>query len=60
MELLMTAQQQKDVFLKVEFVDKNNLEGQNPRRDTSIPSVSAGLPLPGLAVSDPDQFSSMF
>ena len=27
----------------VEFVDKNNLEAQNPRRDTSIPSGSAGL-----------------
>ena len=27
----------------VEFVDKNNLEPQNPRRDTSIPTVSAGL-----------------
>ena len=37
-------QQQKYVFHQVEFVDKNNLEAQNPRRDTSIPSVSAGLP----------------
>ena len=39
-------QQQKYVFHQVEFVDKNNLEAQNPRRDTSIPSVSAGLPPP--------------
>ena len=34
---------QNYVFHQVEFVDKNNLEAQNPRRDTSIPSVSAGL-----------------
>ena len=34
---------QKNVFHQVEFVDKNNLGAQNPRRDTSIPSVSAGL-----------------
>ena len=39
-------QQQKYVFHQVEFVDKNNLEAQNPRRDTSIPIVSAGLILP--------------
>ena len=25
------------------MLTKNNLEAQNPRRDTSIPSVSAGL-----------------
>ena len=31
------------VFRQVEFVDKNNLEAQNPRRGTSIPSVSVGL-----------------
>ena len=40
---LCREQQQKYVFHQVEFVDKNNLEAQNPRRDTSIPSVSAGL-----------------
>ena len=31
------------VFHQVEFVDKNNLEAQNPRRDTCIPNVGAGL-----------------
>ena len=31
------------VFHQVEFVDKNNLEAENPRMDTCIPSVSAGL-----------------
>ena len=40
-------QQQRYVFHPFEFVDKKinkkNLEVQNPRRDTSIPSVSAGL-----------------
>ena len=36
-------QQQKDVFHQVEFVDKNNLEAQTPRRDASIFSASAGL-----------------
>ena len=36
-------QQQKYVFHKFGFVDKNNMETKNPRRDTSIPSVSAGL-----------------
>ena len=35
--------QQKCVFHQVEFVNKNNFEAQNPRRDTSIPSVGAGL-----------------
>ena len=40
------GQEQKDVFCQVGFVDKNNLEAQNPRRDTGIPSVSAGLLLP--------------
>ena len=34
-------QQQKYVSHQVEFVDKNNFEAQSPRRDTSIPSVSA-------------------
>ena len=29
--------------MQVEFVDKINLEAQNPRRNTSIPSVSTGL-----------------
>ena len=33
----------KDVFQQFEFVDKNNLETHNPRRDTSILSVSTGL-----------------
>ena len=32
------------VLHQAEFVDRFNLETQNPRRDTSIPSVSAGLP----------------
>ena len=32
---------------QVEFVDKNHLEDQNPGRDTRIPTVSAGLALPG-------------
>ena len=40
-------QQQKYVVHQVEFVDNNNLEAQNPRRDTSIPSVSAGLRVAG-------------
>ena len=42
---LLTGKNKKTnyVFHQVEFVDKNNLEAQNPRRDTSIPSVSAGL-----------------
>ena len=31
------------VFHQFEFVDKNNLEAQNPMRDTSIPSVSVCL-----------------
>ena len=32
-------QQQEYVFQHIEFVDKNNLEAQNPRRDTStVPS----------------------
>ena len=31
------------VFHQVEFVDKNNLKGQNHRRDTSTASFSAGL-----------------
>ena len=35
--------QQRYVFHQVEFVDKNNLEAKNSRRDTSIPSVSAKL-----------------
>ena len=29
--------------IKLNLLTKNNLEPQNPRRDTSIPSVSAGL-----------------
>ena len=33
----------KNVFNLVQFVNKNNLEAQNPSRDISIPSVSAGL-----------------
>ena len=36
----------KNVFHQFEFVNKFNLETQNPRRDTSIPSVSAGLGYP--------------
>ena len=32
-----------NVLHQVEFVDKNNFEAPNPRRVTSIPSVSAGL-----------------
>ena len=28
---------------QVKFVDKNNLEAQNPRSDNGIPTVSAGL-----------------
>ena len=35
-------QHQQDVVHQVEFVDKNNLEAQTPRRDTSILSVRAG------------------
>ena len=31
-------------FHKVEFINKKNLEAEDPRRDTSIPTVSAGLP----------------
>ena len=38
----------KYVFNHVEFVDQNNMEAQNPRRDTSIPKVSAGLSLARL------------
>ena len=34
----------QNIFCQVEFVDKSNLEAQNPRRDNSIPSISAGLP----------------
>ena len=41
--MIWQEQQQKDVFHQFEFVDKFNLETQNPRRDSSIPSVSAGL-----------------
>ena len=40
--------QHKDVFNHIEIVDKNNLEAQNPKRDTSIPSVSTGLDCVGL------------
>ena len=36
-------QQRKHVSHQIEFVDKNKLEAQNARRDTSIPSVSTGL-----------------
>ena len=43
--LYWSEQQDKYVFNKVEFVDQNNLEAKNPRRDTSIPSVSAGFHL---------------
>ena len=39
----------QNIFHQVEFVNNNNLEAQNPRRDTSIPSVSAGLELMGLS-----------
>ena len=38
-------QEQKYVFYQVEFVDKNNFEAWNPRRDTSIPSVSEVCPV---------------
>ena len=41
---------QNNNFHEVEFVDKNNLELQSPRRDTSIPSVSAGLTMYSMAV----------
>ena len=37
----MAKQQQKYVFYQFEFVDKFNLENQNPRRHTNNPSVSA-------------------
>ena len=40
-------EQQRGVFHQFECVDKINLDAQNPRRDTSIPSVSAGLDHPG-------------
>ena len=40
-------QQQKYVFHLIEFVDKNNLEAQNPWSDTGFPSVNAGLSGPG-------------
>ena len=46
LDLIWPEQQQKDVFHQFELVNKFNLEDQNPRRDTSIPGVSAGLPLP--------------
>ena len=36
------------VFHQFELVDKFDLETENPRRDISILSVSAGMPLPGL------------
>ena len=36
-------QQLKFVFYQLEFVNKNNLETENPRRDISILSISAGL-----------------
>ena len=36
-------QKPKVVFRQVEYVDKTILEAQNPRRDISIPSVTAGL-----------------
>ena len=48
---------QIDVLHQVEFVDKNNLEAQNPRRDTSIPSVSAGLPKSGNIKEATTKFS---
>ena len=41
--LIWPEQQQKYVFKPLEFVDRFNLETQNPMRDTNIPSVSAGL-----------------
>ena len=41
--LYRSEQQYKYVFNQVELVDQNNLEARNPRRDTSFPSVSAGL-----------------
>ena len=47
-----TEQQKKDVFHQVEFVDKNYLEAQNPRRDTGVLSVSAGLGVGGKAYAD--------
>ena len=43
MDWTWTEEQQQDVFHQFEFVNKFNLETQNPRRDTSVPSVRAGL-----------------
>ena len=34
--------------IRLNLLTKNNLEAQNPRSDTSIPSVSAGLREGGL------------
>ena len=48
MDWTWTEEQQQDVFHQFEFVNKFNLETQNPRRDTSISSVSAGLLSTGL------------
>ena len=38
--MILQEQQQTDDFRQFEFVNKINLETQNPRRDTSIPCVS--------------------
>ena len=41
--MIWPEQNKKNFFHQFEFVAKLNLETQNSRRDTSIPSVSAGL-----------------
>ena len=46
LDLIKSEQEQKHVFHQFELVNKFNLETQKSRRDTDIPSVSAGLPGP--------------
>ena len=48
----------KHVFHQFEFVDKFNLGSSNPRRDTSIPSVSAGLFTAGNYTAHPTLHST--
>ena len=49
--MLLSEQPQKHAIHLFEFVNKFNLETQNPRRDTGIPSVSAGLDGANLLLS---------
>ena len=47
LDLIWPEQQQKYVFKYFELVNKFSLGIETPRRDNSIPSSIAGLPLPG-------------